>query len=72
MIMYGNDKEYSTKPDTNGNRYSVIFNPAAKWFRRGVNISIHKPDKYCSRKKINEFVDLLIEEGYIETNRHKG
>lgn len=67
--MYYNDKEYSTKPDINGNRYSVIFNPAARWFMRGVNISIHKPDKYYSRKKINEFVDLLIEEGYLETNR---
>lgn len=67
--MIYNEKEYSTKPDINGNRYSVIFNPAARWFMRGVNISIHKPDKYYSRKKINEFVDLLIEEGYLETNR---
>lgn len=67
--MIYNEKEYSTKPDSNGNRYSVIFNPGAKWFRRGVNISVHKPDKYCSRKKINEFVDLLIESGYIEVNR---
>lgn len=67
-----NDKEYSTKPDINENRYSVIFNPYTRWFRRGLNISTRKPDKYCSRKKINEFVDLLIEEGYIETNRQKG
>ena len=67
--MYYNEIEYSTKPDINGNRYSVIFNPCALWFMRGVNISIHKPDKYYSRKKINEFVDLLIKDGYLETNR---
>lgn len=38
--MYYNEKEYSTKPDINGNRYSVIFNPVCKWFRRGL-ISRH-------------------------------
>lgn len=70
--MYYNDKEYSTKPDINGNRYSVIFNPVSKWFRCGVNISTHKPDRYYSRKEINIFIDLLIEEGYLETNRQKG
>lgn len=68
VIMF-NEKEYSTKPDINGNRYSVIFNPCALWFMRGVNISIHKPDKYYSRKQLKEFVDLLIKEGYLETNR---
>lgn len=67
--MYINEIEYSTKPDINGNRYSVIFNPMALWFRRGINISVHKPNKYYSRKHINEFVNLLIEEGYIETNK---
>ena len=67
--MYNNEIEYSTKPDINGNRYSVIFNPAALWFMRGINISNHKPDKYYSRKQINMFVDLLIKEGYFETNR---
>lgn len=64
-----NEKEYSTKPDINGNRYSVIFNPCAKWFMRGINISNQKPDKYYSRKQIDMFVDLLIREGYLETNR---
>lgn len=63
------DIEYSTKPDINGNRYSVIFNPMCNWFRRGINISCHKPNKYYSRKRINETVDLLIKEGYIETNK---
>ena len=63
------EKEYSTKPDINGNRYSVIFNPMTLWFRRGINISTDKPDKYYSRRHINEFVDLLIESGYIEVNR---
>lgn len=67
--MYNNEIEYSTKPDINGNRYSVIFNPVALWFRQGINISIHKPSKYYSRKHINEFVNLLIKEGYIETNK---
>ena len=66
--MY-NEIEFSTKPDINGNRYSVIFNPMCRWFRKGVNISYHKPDKYYSRKHINEFVDLLIKDGYFETNR---
>ena len=66
--MY-NEIEYSTKPDINGNRYSVIFNPCTLWFRRGVNISNHKPNKYYSRKHINEFVNLLIKDGYIETNK---
>ena len=69
VTMYITEKEYSTKPDINGNRYSVIFNPCALWFRKGINISNHKPDKYYSRKYINEFVDLLIESGYIEVNR---
>ena len=68
VIMY-NEIEYSTKPDINGNRYSVIFNPIALWFKRGINISTDKPDKYYSRKHITEFVDLLIESGYIEVNR---
>ena len=67
--MYNNEIEYSTKPDINGNRYSVIFNPVALWFRQGINISIHKTSKYYSRKHINEFVNLLIKEGYIETNK---
>ena len=67
-IMY-NEIEYSTKPDINDNRYSVIFNPVTLWFRRGINISVHKPSKYYSRKHINEFVNLLIKEGYIETNK---
>ena len=67
-IMY-NEIEYSTKPDINGNRYSVIFNPCALWFRRGINISVHKPDKYYSRKHINEIVNSLINHGYLETNR---
>ena len=66
--MY-NEIEYSTKPDINGNRYSVIFNPRALWFMRGVNISNHKPDKYYSRKHIDKFVELLIKDGYLETNR---
>ena len=66
--MYS-EVEYSTKPDINGNRYSVIFNPHALWFMRGINISHHKPDKYYSRKRINEFINLLIKEGYLETNR---
>ena len=65
--MY-NEIEYSTKPDINGNRYSVIFNPMCLWFRTGVNISCHKPNKYYSRKRINETVDLLIKKGYTETN----
>ena len=67
-IMY-NEIEYSTKPDINGNRYSVIFNPMCLWFMRGINISNHKPDKYYSRKHINEIVDSLINHGYFETNR---
>ena len=67
--MYNYEIEYSTKPDINGNRYSVIFNPYALWFRCGINISVHKPNKYYSRKHINEFVNLLIKEGYIETNK---
>ena len=67
--MYKYEIEYSTKPDINGNRYSVIFNPYALCFRRGINISVHKPNKYYSRKHINEFVNLLIKEGYIEYNK---
>lgn len=66
--MY-NEIEYSTKPDINGNRYSVIFNPKGLWFRRGINISYHKPNRYYSRKHINNFVNILIEHGYIETNK---
>ena len=66
--MY-NEIEYSTKPDINGNRYSVIFNPMCLWFRKGLNISYHKPNKYYSRKRINEIIDLLIKEGYVETNK---
>ena len=62
------DIEYSTKPDINGNRYILILNPMHLYFRRGINISAHKPDKYYSRKRINEIVDLLIKEGYTETN----
>ena len=62
------DIEYSTKPDINGNRYSVIFNPMCLWFRKGINISAHKPNKYYSRKRINEIIELLIKEGYTETN----
>ena len=60
------DIEYSTKPDISGNRYSVIFNPLHLYFRRGINISAHKPDKYYSRKHINEFADSLIKDGYFE------
>ena len=60
------DIEYSTKPDINGNRYSVIFSPYTLGFRRGINISNHKPDKYYSRKRIDNFVDLLIKAGYAE------
>lgn len=67
--MIYNEKEYSTKPDINGNRYSIIFIPAAKWFMRGINISVHKPDKYCSRKEINKYADFLLKKGYFETNR---
>ena len=66
--MY-NEIEYSTKPDINDNRYSVIFNPKCLWFMRGTNISTDKPDKYYSRKHIDEIVDSLINHGYFETNR---
>ena len=66
--MY-NEIEYSTKPDINGNRYSVIFNPCTLWFRRGINISVHKPNRYYSRKYINNFVNILLENGYTETNK---
>ena len=66
--MY-NEIEYSTKPDINNNRYSVIFNPCQLWFMRGINISNNKPDKYYSRKHINEFVNTLLKHGYFETNR---
>ena len=62
----GFDFEYSTKPDKNGNHYSVIFNPMHLYFRRGINISAHKPDKYYSRECIDNFVDLLIKVGYAE------
>ena len=68
VIMY-NEIEYSTKPDIHGNRYSVIFNPVCLSFKSGINISAHKPDKYYSRKHIDEFVNLLIKEGYTETNK---
>ena len=67
--MYYNEIEYSTKPDIYGNRYSVIFNPCALWFMRGINISNHKPDEYHSREYINNFVNILLEHGYIETNK---
>ena len=63
------DIEYSTKPDINGNRYIIIFNPMCLCFRRGINISAHKPNKFYSRKRINEIIDLLIKEGYTETNK---
>ena len=60
------DFEYSTKPDINDNRYIIIFNPLHLYFRRGVNISSHKPDKYYSRNRIDNFVNLLIKAGYAE------
>ena len=60
------DIEYSTKPDINGNRYIIIVNPLHLYFRRGVNISAHKPDKYYSRERIDNFVNLLIKAGYAE------
>ena len=63
------DIEYSTKPDINGNRYIIIFNQMRLCFRRGINISAHKPDKYYSRKRIDNFVNLLIKAGYTETNK---
>ena len=67
--MYENEVEYSTKPDINGNRYSVIFNPYTLGLRRGINISVHKPNRYYSRKHINNFVNILLEHGYIEINK---
>lgn len=60
------DFEYSTKPDNNGNRYIIIFNPLHLYFRRGINISAHKPDKYYSRNRLDEIVNLLIKDGYAE------
>lgn len=60
------DFEYSTKPDNNGNRYIIIVNPLHLYFKRGINISAHKPDKYYSRKRIDEIVNLLIKDGYAE------
>ena len=65
--MY-NEIEYSTKPDINDNRYSVIINPVCLSFRQGINISRHKPNKYYSRRRINKIIDLLIKEGYTEPN----
>lgn len=60
--------EYSTKPDINGERYIIIFNPLHLYFRRGINISANKPDKYYSRNCIDNFVNLLIKAGYAEIN----
>ena len=65
------------KETNNNGRYIVIMllkqndnyqliNDYRIW---GVNISCHKPNKYYSRKRINEIVDLLINEVYIETNK---
>ena len=62
----GFDFEYSTKPDINGDSYIIIFNPLHLYFRRGINISTHKPDKYYSRECIDNFVNLLIKAGYYE------
>ena len=66
--IMGFDFEYSTKPDNNGNRYIIIFNPLHLYFRRGINISAHKPDGYYSRKRIDNFINLLIKAGYTEIN----
>ena len=60
------DIEYSTKQDNNGNRYIIIFNPMHLYFKRGINISTHKPDKYYSRERIDNFVNLLIKAGFAE------
>ena len=62
----GFDFEYSTNPDINGDRYIIIFNPLHLYFRRGINISARKPDKYYSRERIDNFVNLLIKAGYAE------
>ena len=60
------DIEYSTKPDIHGDCYILIVNPMHLYFKRGINISAHKPDKYYSRNRIDNFVNLLIKAGYAE------